>query len=63
MSTNEETPFLEAEDTNSVDDNEDHEDITNGWYQWAKCIDEKIQLKITDIGDRENAHYMHLLIN
>lgn len=58
MSTDEETPFLETEDTNSVDDNEDHEDITNGWYQWAKCIDEKIQLKITDIGDRENAHYM-----
>lgn len=58
MSTDEETPCLETEDTNSVDDNEDHENITNGLYQWAKCIDEKIQLKITDIGDRENAHYM-----
>lgn len=58
MSADEETQFPETEDTNSIDDNEDHEDTTNGWYQWIKCIDEKVQLKITDLGDRENAHYM-----
>lgn len=27
-------------------------------FQWAKSIDEKIQTKINEIGDRENAHFM-----
>lgn len=57
MSDDAETQFLETEDSNS-DHNEDHEDVTNGWYHWAKFIDEKVRMKITDTGDRENAHYM-----
>ncbi|CAL1683945.1 unnamed protein product [Lasius platythorax] len=57
MSADAETQFLETEDSNS-DDNEDHEDVTNGWYHWAKSIGEEVQIKITDMGDKENAHYM-----
>lgn len=57
------TDKIEANTSHIDDYDEDEEDTTNSWYQWATLIDKKVQIKINVIGNRENAHYMPAFAN
>lgn len=63
MSTTE-TETLETEDSNPIDESEDDDNVSNGWYQWAKSINEKVQEQIIDNeGDRDNARYLPAFVD